>query len=52
MFKQKDKNIVITFGKPVSFQTFDKRHTPDEWARLLKEFVYDLGAGRQTEFEG
>ncbi|SRR6056297_379258 len=51
MFKQKDKNIVITFGKPISFQTFDKRYTPDDWAKLLKEFVYDLGAGRRTEFE-
>jgi len=52
MFKQKSKNIVITFGKPVSYQTFDKRHKPEEWASLLREFVYDLGAGRRTEFVG
>jgi hypothetical protein len=42
MFKQRDKIIVITFGKPVSYKVFDRRFKPHEWAQKLKEHVYEL----------
>lgn len=51
MFKQKDKIIRITFGKPISFTTFDKRKSPAEWAALLREFVYLLGNDPNISFE-
>jgi len=43
MFRQKDKNIVIQFGKPIPHQTFDTLKKPGEWAYWIKEKVYQLG---------
>ncbi|MGC9471379.1 MAG: 1-acyl-sn-glycerol-3-phosphate acyltransferase [Bacteroidales bacterium] len=44
MFKQVEKNkkITLTIGQPIPFDTFDKRHSPAEWAELLKYHVYNL----------
>jgi len=42
-FKQKDKKIIITFGAPISYQTFDKRRSDKEWATQLRNYVYQLG---------
>ena len=42
MFKQKDKEIIITFGKPISFTIFDKKNTDAAWAQKLKAHVYNL----------
>jgi len=50
MFKQKDQIIKITFGKPISVQTFDKRYTHTEWAQKIKEHVYALGRDENTVF--
>lgn len=41
-FKHKNKHLVITFGKPVSWKTFDKSKKPIEWAKWVKEKVYAL----------
>ncbi len=49
MYKQKDKVITITFGKPVRYQTFDKRHSYNEWAELMKQHVYALGRGEEFQ---
>ncbi len=43
MFKQADKKITITFGKPIPYTFFTKQHTHDEWAQIVKEKVYELG---------
>ncbi len=43
MFNQNSKTIRITFGKPIPWQTFDKRHTDAEWAGIMKEHVYAIG---------
>lgn len=43
MFKQKDKKITVTFGKPVSYKKFDKTLTPKEWAIKIKKIVYSMG---------
>ncbi|MFW6100797.1 MAG: 1-acyl-sn-glycerol-3-phosphate acyltransferase, partial [Bacteroidota bacterium] len=50
MFKQQDKNIVITFGKPIPHTTLDKKYTPKEWAGKIKEHVYQLSEDKNREF--
>lgn len=42
MFKQRDKEIVITFGKPITYSIFDKKKTDVAWAQKLKNHVYSL----------
>lgn len=51
MFKQKDKIIKITFGKPIPYATFDNRFSRGEWAAMVKEHVYALGRGETHFFE-
>lgn len=51
MFAQRGKRIGITFGHPIPWQTFDKRHSAAEWAALLREHVYKLKENPETEFE-
>ncbi|HHG85696.1 MAG TPA: hypothetical protein ENJ82_13190 [Bacteroidetes bacterium] len=48
--KQKNKTITITFGKPVSYEIFDSRHTKQEWAALMRDFVYTLKDNPEAEF--
>ena len=43
MFKQRNKDIVITFGEPVPYTYFDKSKTDKEWADEMKRRVYALG---------
>ncbi len=45
MAKQRDKTLRFRFGKPISWEVFDRRHSDREWAALLKEHVYALGIG-------
>lgn len=42
MFKQKDKQILLKFGKPVPFQFFDGSKRDNDWAAYMKEHVYSL----------
>lgn len=51
MFAQRGKTLTITFGRPIPWQTFDGRHTPSEWARLVKEHVYRLKEEPGARFE-
>jgi len=51
MFKQKGKKIRLVFGKPIPFETFDKRFSQKEWADILKEFVYSLAKDPKAEFK-
>lgn len=50
MFAQRGKTFTVTFGRPIPWQTFDKRHTPAEWATLVKEHVYRLKEDPNAEF--
>jgi len=50
MFKQRDKEIVITFGKPISYTIFDKKKTDLFWAQILKKHVYSLAKNRNSLF--
>lgn len=42
MFKQKDKEIYLAFGKPIPWETFDKTKSALEWADWVKTEVYKL----------
>ncbi len=48
--KQKNKTLTITFGKPVSYKVFGPRHTKQEWAARMRDFVYRLKDNPQAEF--
>jgi putative hemolysin len=42
-YKHKNKTFVVRFGKPISYETFDKTKRPIEWAKWVKEVVYKMG---------
>ena len=44
LFKQKGETITIKFGKPISYQTFDKSRSQEEWAKYVREKVYDMAS--------
>lgn len=50
MYKQHNKTITITFGRPVSPDVFDKTRTHHQWAELMKQQVYALGEGKPGPF--
>lgn len=50
MYKQKNKTINIIVGKPIPFETFDKRFSDNQWAQKVKEHVYRLSSYSQAEF--
>ncbi|MEE4177968.1 MAG: 1-acyl-sn-glycerol-3-phosphate acyltransferase [Bacteroides sp.] len=50
MFRQKNKNITITFGEPVSYTTFTNALTHKQWAERMKAHVYGLPKG-QLKFQ-
>jgi putative hemolysin len=43
MFKQKDKKITITFGRPIPYNTFTTAKTYQDWAQWVKTKVYQMG---------
>ncbi len=52
MYKQKNEDIHITFGKEISYEVFDyRRHSAEKWAAIMKEFVYILKDYPDAEFE-
>ncbi len=51
MMKQKNKNINITFGKPLQPETFDKSIMDlKKWVGILKEHVYELENNPEASF--
>ncbi len=50
-YKHRNKHFVITFGKPIPYQTFDKRYTPVQWAALVKDYTYSLVENPEGEFQ-
>ncbi len=50
MYRQKDKDITITFGKPIPYTTFDQRFTDKIWAQKVKEHVYALTQNPEKVF--
>ena len=51
LHKQRDKTLRITFGPRIPFSTFDNRHSKNEWAMLMREYVYLIGDGLKETFE-
>ena len=49
-YKHRNKHFVITFGKPIPYQTFDKRFTPIQWAARVKDYTYSLVEKPEGEF--
>ncbi len=50
MFRQRGKEIVITFGKPIPWSHFDRQKTDLEWAQKLKNHVYNLEMDNSISF--
>lgn len=42
MFKQSDKKISLTFGRPIPYTIFSKERTHLEWAQWVKDRVYEM----------
>jgi 1-acyl-sn-glycerol-3-phosphate acyltransferase len=42
MFRQKDKEILLVYGKSIPWETFDKTKSPLEWAAWVKSKTYEL----------
>lgn len=38
----KQRDITMTFGEPIPYETFDTSHTPLEWANKVRSMVYEL----------
>lgn len=51
MFKQFNKTILINFGTPIPYETFDKRYNYMEWALRVKKYVYTMGRGNMEPFD-
>ncbi len=49
-YKHRNKHFVITFGSPIPHETFDSRHTPLEWAQLVKMYTYSLVDDPEKKF--
>jgi putative hemolysin len=50
MYRQRNKEIVITVGKPIAYSIFDKRKTDLKWAQQLKGYVYTLQKDNTSTF--
>lgn len=42
MYKNSNQSFIITFGKPISWQVFDKSKTTTQWAQYVKDIVYSM----------
>ncbi|RLD61908.1 MAG: glycerol acyltransferase [Bacteroidetes bacterium] len=51
MFKQKGKKVHIIYGKPIPYETFDKRFNNMVWAEKVKDHVYSMGEGNTDAFD-
>ena len=50
MYKQKNKIINITFGKPISYNFFDNKFSDYKWANFFRDYVYEIGKGNNEDF--
>jgi len=47
-YKHKNDHMVVHFGKPIPWQTFDRSKRPNEWAQWVKDKVYNLADREQS----
>jgi putative hemolysin len=50
-FKQRNKQLTITFGKPIAYQTLDRRYSDAQWAEKLRTFSYQLAKDPDLVFD-
>ena len=50
-FKQKNKNITVTFGKPIPYTTFDKSMNAKDWAKKVQKYIYILPKDNTKPFK-
>jgi hypothetical protein len=50
MYKQRDQEIRITFGKLISHKVFDRSRNDKAWALMLRDHVYRLEQEPLAEF--
>lgn len=50
-FKQRNQKLTISFGKPIPYQTFDRRFSDAQWAEKLRTFSYQLGNDCKLDFD-
>ena len=43
MFRQANKKMTITFGRPIPYTIFTKAQTHHMWAQWVKEKIYEMG---------
>jgi putative hemolysin len=51
MFRQRDKEVLVRFGTPVSAEFFDNRYSIRNWANLMREYVYHMNQYPEETFE-
>jgi putative hemolysin len=42
LFNKRNKTMKVVIGKPISYKSFDKTKTPNQWAQQIKTEVYKL----------
>ena len=50
-FKQRNKQLTISFGKPIPYQELDRRFTDAQWAEKLRAFSYQLAQDPTLVFD-
>lgn len=50
-FKQRNKQLTISFGEPIPYQNFDRRFTDAQWAEKLRAFSYQLAKDADRVFD-
>lgn len=51
LFKQRNKSMTITFGKPIDISVFDKSRTDAQWSEQLRCFSYTLEKDENALFD-
>ncbi len=51
VYRQKDKCFKLTIGKPIPYTAFTKTQSDLCWAEKIKEHVYDLGKGENSDMK-
>ncbi|MBN1822182.1 MAG: 1-acyl-sn-glycerol-3-phosphate acyltransferase [Prolixibacteraceae bacterium] len=51
MFRKKGETIRVRIGKPIPWQTFDKRASHKDWAEKLRKHVYKIGQAPSADLE-
>ena len=50
-FNQRNKKLTLSFGKPIPYQTLDRRFTDAQWAEKLRTFSYQLAQDADLVFD-